>query len=119
MFIKSYLSQLVEKITGRKCTRCRHNCAGRCCHPDGRMFMRCWDSITRPGFEYSEAVHYARVFSAAFSEGLKDALAAPGDMTEEEKYQLGKIVESLQEASATAQDAGLLEDEMDGDWFEG
>lgn len=51
MSIKNTLTKAAEKITGRKCTRCLHNCGGRCCHPDGRMFMKCWQSITRPGFE--------------------------------------------------------------------
>lgn len=92
MSIKRFLARLVEKITGRKCSRCRHNCGGRCCHPNGNMFMRCWHGITRPGWEE------------------RPADPAPGDMTDEEKYQLGKIVENLQEASATARDGGLLED---------
>jgi len=51
MSIKNTMTRLAEKITGRPCTRCRHNCAGRCRHPNGRMFMKCWQSITRPGYE--------------------------------------------------------------------
>lgn len=51
MSIKRTLTRAAEKITGRKCTRCRHNCKRRCCHPDGEMFMKCWNSFTRPGFE--------------------------------------------------------------------
>lgn len=93
MFIKSYLSQLVEKITGRKCTRCRHNCDGRCCHPDGRMFMRCWDSITRPGFE-KRPPRYLKTTTPA--------------LTPEEEYQLQKIRTALQEAEDTARKSGLL-----------
>jgi hypothetical protein len=101
MSIKNTLVKIAEKITGRKCCRCHYNVAGRCCHPDGETFCRCWQSITRPGFEERQAQE-------------------PGDMTAEEKYQLGKIVENLQEASETAKDGGLLEDdEMDSDWFEG
>lgn len=89
MSIKTYLVNQAEKVTGRKCSRCRHNCGGRCCHPNGRTFMKCWQSITRPGFEVRQAQE-------------------PGDLTEEEKHQLDKIVTSLQEASATARDGGLL-----------
>lgn len=94
MFIKNYLAMLVEKITGRKCTRCRHNCAGRCCHPDGRMFMRCWDSITRPGFE-KRPPRYLKTTPA---------------LTPEEEHQLQKIRAALQEAEDTARESGLLED---------
>lgn len=91
MSIKYNLSRLVEKITGRKCTRCLHNCGGRCTHPSDGMFMKCWHGITRPGFEE------------------RPAEPAPGDLTDEEKYQMEKIVETLQEASETARDGGLLE----------
>lgn len=91
MSIKNNLVKIAEKITGRKCCRCHFNVAGRCCHPNGETFCRCWQSITRPGFKERQPQE-------------------PGDMTPEEKYQLGKIVESLQEASDTAKDAGLLED---------
>lgn len=101
MNIKYNLVKLAEKITGRKCCRCHFNVAGRCCHPNGETFCRCWQSITRPGFEPKQ---------------LQEPTQAPGDLTEEEKHELGKIVESLQEASATAQDAGLLEDDEDDNW---
>lgn len=92
MNIKRFLARLLEKITGKKCSRCRYNIGGRCAHPSDGMFMRCWHGITRPGYE--------------------DRLAkpAPGDLTEEERHQLAKIVEGLKEASATARDGGLLED---------
>lgn len=92
MSIKTTLARHMEKITGRKCCRCHYNVDGRCCHPDGNMFMRCWQSITRPGFTE------------------RHAEPAPGDLTAEEKYQMEKIVETLQEASETARDGGLLED---------
>lgn len=95
MSIKRFLARLVEKITGRKCSRCAYNCGGRCCHPDGRMFMRCWHGITRPGYKE------------------RPAMPAPGDLTPEEQYQMAKIVTTLQEASETAKDCGLLE-EIDG-----
>lgn len=29
MFIKRLLAKMVEKTTGRKCSRCRHNCGGQ------------------------------------------------------------------------------------------
>lgn len=97
MEIKQYLRDLYAERTGRKCTRCAHSCGGKCVHPSDSMFVKCFRSITRPGFE----------------ERLAQENPAPGDMTEEEKHQLGKIVETLQEASATAKDGGLLSD-VDG-----
>lgn len=107
MSIKYNLVKLAEKITGRKCCRCHFNVAGRCCHPNGETFCRCWQSITRPG--YAERVHFPSVMASA-AELRKQDTQAPGDLTEEEKYQMGKIVETLQEASATAKDGGLLEE---------
>ena len=106
--IKHYLVCLAEKITGRKCSRCRHNVNGRCCHPNGRMFMRCWSSIRRPGFEYSEAVHFARTHGTAVVEGLQAGLAAP--LTAEEQRLLRKIQGTLDAAETNAREAGLLED---------
>ena len=91
MSIKNLLARLVEKITGRKCCRCLHNCGGRCAHPSDSMFMRCWHEITRPGYEPRPTQE-------------------PGDLTEEERHQMQKIVASLQEASETAKDGGLLDD---------
>ena len=101
MSIKNTMVKIAEKITGRKCRSCHYNVAGRCCHPDSNTFMRCWQSIARPGFEYARSIHI---------EGSNDKMeiAEPGDLTEEEKYQMGKIVETLQEASETAKDGGLL-----------
>jgi hypothetical protein len=109
MSIKNTMVRIAEKITGRKCCACAHNCGGRCCHPNGKTFMRCWQSITRPGFEYASSRHIEGSCN-------EKAFVAPGDLTEEELYEMGKIVESLQEASATAQDAGLLEDDEDDNW---
>lgn len=107
MSIKNNLVKIAEKITGRKCCRCHYNVDGRCCHPDGNTFMRCWQSITRPG--YAKRVYFpSKMVSAA--ELRKQETQETGDLTEEELYELGKIVESLQEASDTAKDAGLLED---------
>lgn len=109
MSIKNTMVRIAEKITGRKCCACHYNVAGRCCHPDGNTFVRCWQSITRPGFEYARSIHIEGRYNKA-------ERAEPGDLTEEEVYQMAKIVESLQEASATAQDAGLLEDDEDDNW---
>lgn len=111
MNIKNTLVKIAEKITGRKCCRCHYNVAGRCCHPDGNTFCRCWQSITRPGFTEKRIWPFQCPKGEPGPKGM-----APGDLTEEEKYQLGKIVENLQEASATAQDAGLLgEDDQETD----
>lgn len=90
MNIKNILAKLVEKITGKKCTRCRHNCGGTCAHPSDDMFMRCWHGITRPGFE--------------------ERTAEAEELTDEQQYQLRKIQETLQEAGDTARDGGLLND---------
>lgn len=94
MSIKYLLTRLVEKITGRKCRRCKHNCNGRCCHPNGNMFMRCWNSITRPGFERRPGKYEK----------------TDQELTEEQVYQLAKIQAVLQEAGETARDGGLVEE---------
>lgn len=94
MSIKSYLVTAAETITRRKCNRCRHDCRGRCCHPDGRMFMKCWQSVTRPGFEKRPPRY----------------LKTTPDLTAEEQHQLQKIKDSLDEAEEMARESGLLED---------
>lgn len=91
MSIKHHFVRLAEKIHGRKCSRCQYNRGGTCAHPKEDAFSRCWQSLDKPGF-------------------LQRVENAPGDLTPEEKHQLGKIVESLQEASTTAQEAGLLKE---------
>lgn len=111
MSIKHHFVRLAEKIHGRKCIRCAHNRGGKCINPKEGAFSRCWQSITRPGFEYSPSVegyNIASAAAAALRAGMEAGMA-PGDLTEQEKHELGKIVESLQEASTTAQEAGLLE----------
>lgn len=108
MSIKHHFVRLAEKIHGRKCSRCANHGGRSCWHPDGEMFAKCWQSITRPGFEYSPSVEGYNNAAAAVA-GLEAGMA-PGDLTEEERHQLGKIVESLQEASTTAQEAGLLKE---------
>lgn len=117
MSIKRTLTKAAEKITGRKCTRCLHNCKGRCCHPDGKMFMRCWNSITRPGFEkrpprYLKDESQAPV-SAAFSYNAVQLPDLPGEikpepLTPEQQYQLEKIKATLQDAEDMARESGLL-----------
>lgn len=87
--LKNLLSALIGKLTGRKCGSCTHNCGGRCCHPSGSMFMKCFHSVTRPGYESSK----------------RDT-----GLTEEEQHQLQKIKAVLQEAGETARESGLLED---------
>lgn len=108
MSIKYHLTKIAEKLTGRKCTSCGHNVAGRCCHPDGAMFMKCWQSLTRPGFKHSESVHHANTAAAAAAEGIQSGLAA--ELTPEQQHQLEKIKETLQEAGEIARDGGLVED---------
>ena len=89
--IKYALVKLVAKITGRKCSRCDHNRAGRCCHPNGRTFMRCWQSLTRPGFK--ERCHQGSTMPA---------------LTDEERHQLQRIKCTLDDAAEMARESGLL-----------
>jgi hypothetical protein len=84
------------------------------------MFMRCWHSITRPGFEKRPPRYLKpadqhrkalRDISRAFSEGFEVGLeTAPAPLTPEEEHQLQKIRAALQEAEDTARESGLLED---------
>ena len=83
--IKYALTRVAAKITGRKCSRCAHNYAGRCCHYGKSMFSDCWPSITRPGFH-----------------------RRPEGLTPAEKHQLQKIVGTLDEAAEMARESGLL-----------
>ena len=116
MSIKSTLTKAAEKITGRKCTRCLHNCKGRCCHPDGAMFWKCWQSITRPGFEkrpprYLRYEHTTQPLGRATVEETTQGVtvkAAP--LTPQQQYELKKIKAALQQAEDTARESGLLED---------
>lgn len=116
MSIKRALTKAAEKITGRKCYLCMYNHRGRCCHPDGEMFLRCWQSITRPGFE-KRPPRYLKVKdemaqhrAARNYEAAKAAEVKPAPLTPEQRYQLEKIKETLQEAGNTARESGLLED---------
>lgn len=105
MSIKNQLVRLAEKITGRKCCRCAHNCNGVCMHPYEKAFSKCWQSITRPGFVRSESVDYLEV-GKAMAEGFREGMGR--EMTEEERHQFEKIKDALHEASETARDGGLL-----------
>lgn len=102
MSIKTFFVLLAEKITGRKCGNCRHNCTGRCCHPNGNTFLRCWHSITRPGFE-KRSPRYLK------PEALK--------LTREEQQKLRKIEDVLREAGDTARESGLVEDDFDAEKY--
>lgn len=82
MSIKRFFVRLAEKLTGRKCSECRHNRSGRCCHPNGITFMCCWNSITRPGWEYSFGKTYSRL-CASLVQLLH--LHAKRGLTEDEK----------------------------------
>ena len=103
MIIKSIITRLVEKLTGRKCSRCKYNRAGRCCHPNGRMFMKCWHSITRPGWTGRYAKAAPPVYELSVTAGEWD-----GVLSEEEQHQLQKIKATLQEAGDLARESGLL-----------
>ena len=104
MFIKNLLRRLVEKWTGHKCSRCRYNCAGHCTHPSDSMYMKCWHSITRPGF----AGRYERPVRKTKTEEAMESLGT--GLSQAELVQLAKIKETLAEAGETARDGGLLED---------
>lgn len=54
MIFKKLLAILVEIVTGRRCERCKHNCAGVCVHPSDEMYKRCGESIYPCGFEKRE-----------------------------------------------------------------
>lgn len=89
MRIKTLLTRLVENITGKKCSNCRHNYNGNCYHPESDMFMRCWHGITKPGYEDRGGP-------------VKETL------TQEEQHQLNKIKAVLRDAEDEARESGLL-----------
>lgn len=94
MSINYLLGRLVQKITGRTCRRCRHNCADHCAHPSDRMYMECWHSITRPGFEERPGKY----------------LRQDTKLTAQEQHEMEKIKAALQQAEDKARESGLLED---------
>lgn len=109
MSIKNLLVRLAEKITGRKCCRCAHNCGGVCMHPYEGAFAKCWQSLTRPGFKKKPINLGKLVAMECDGTGAKFTIDTSG-LTEEEQHQLQKIKEVLKEAGETASDGGLLED---------
>jgi hypothetical protein len=104
MSIKRFLTRIVENKTGRKCSRCRHNRAGHCTHPSDGMYMKCWHSITRPGY----AGRYERPARKPAAVEATETLGT--GLTQAELVQLAKIKETLAEAGETAREGGLLED---------
>lgn len=94
MSIKYTLTKMAAKITGRKCSRCDHNRRRRCCHPDGRTFKRCWQSLTRPGFKARRP--------------LGPTMPA---LTDEEQHQLQRIKCTLDDAAEMARESGLLSED--------
>ena len=117
MFIKNLLRRVAEKLTGKKCSRCKHNRCGRCTHPDPTMFDRCWNSVTMPGFtgkyerpklSYAETVELGKKLKIDFDDGV-GYNRTDGQLTEEEQYQFQKIQAALEEAGEIARESGLVE----------
>lgn len=127
MAIKSKLVKMAARITGRKCSQCVHNWNGTCCHPDGNMFIKCWNSLRRPGFKAVTLadVELGRKICEAFKDGvssveagntkykelhdhLQQALSPLSALTPEEEYQLQKIKVMLEEAEDMARESGLI-----------
>lgn len=101
MFIKRVLAQVAAKTTGRKCSTCKFNRGGHCAHPQEAMFLKCFNSITKPGHagKYERTVFTLKVTASQWD----------GVLSEEEQHQLQKIKASLAEASALAKESGLME----------
>lgn len=117
MLIKNLLRRVAEKLTGRKCSRCKYNRCCHCTHPDPAMFARCWNSITMPGFtgkyerpslSCAEAEELGKKLKEGFDAGI--TAYRTGQLTEEEQYQFQKIQAALEEAGEIARESGLLED---------
>ena len=66
MSIKRALIKAAEKFTGRNCGSCRYNRGGRCAHPKEAMFLKCWNSLTKPGHtgKFERTVFTLRVTEA-------------------------------------------------------
>lgn len=104
-----FIFKLIEKLTGKRCSRCKYNRAARCHHPRAGMFRKCWHNPFRPGWTGKfQRVEPERppvpVATIANSEEPKENQP----LTPEEEYQLQKIREVLQEASDTARESGLM-----------
>lgn len=91
MSIKNLLGRLLARITGRDCRRCAHNCGGYCKAP-GDVYMKCWHSITRPGFEKRPPKY----------------LRQDPKLTAHEQHELNKIKRILQDIEDEARESGLL-----------
>lgn len=96
MAIKSLLVRTVEKITGRKCSRCRYNRAGRCAHPSDGMYAKCWHSMTRPGFKERPITLGKIKTMESDGQGIKFTVDTTG-LSEEERHLLEKIKAALAE----------------------
>jgi hypothetical protein len=94
------LTKAAEKITGRNCVNCRFNRGGHCAHPQEAMFLKCWNSITKPGHagKYERTVFTLKVTASEWE----------GVLSEEEQHQLQRIKASLQEAADMAKESGLV-----------
>ena len=101
MSIKRALIKTAEKFTGRNCGSCRYNRGGRCAHPQEAMFLKCWNSLTKPG-------HTGKFERTVFALKVTDAQWESGVLSDAEKLQLLKIKASLREASALAEESGLV-----------
>lgn len=91
-FIKHILRKIHAKKTGICCGTCAHQDMLGCCDQSKEEYMACWHSVTRPGWK---------------------AKKAAGDLTQEERHELEKIVSALCEAEETARDGGLLGSDFD------
>lgn len=102
MIIKRAFIRMAEKITGRKCSNCKFNRVGRCAHPKEAMFLKCFNSINKPGWagKYERTVYSLKVTKEQWESGV---------LSDSEKLQLQKIKASLAEASALAKESGLME----------
>ena len=90
-FIKHILRKFHARKTGICCGTCAHQDMLGCCDCSKEEYMACWHSVTRPGWK---------------------AKKAAGDLTQEERHELEKIVSALCEAEETARDGGLLGDDF-------
>lgn len=113
--IKRAIRKRMEKLTGRKCSRCQHNVNGRCAHPEKDMFARCWNGVFfRPGFKqrprrYLRYEHTSPVLGRASVEETSEGIVVKVEpLTPEQQHQLEKIKATLQDAAAIACESGLL-----------
>ena len=104
MSIKRALIKAAEKFTGRNCGSCRYNRGGHCAHPQEAMFLKCWNSLTKPG-------HTGKFERTVFTLRVTEAQWESGVLSEFEKGQLQKIKANLREASTLAKESGLMEEQ--------